>query len=612
MKAFPQAQRALIVLFFIALGAALTTPVSDPDFWWHLASGRWMWEQGELMRSDPFAFTSALFPPSVEGSFPFRQYWLAELLLYAIHALAGLEGVILLRAAVFTLMFFFLYRLLRDAGAGVLAAVLLVALADRAIVHELGYVGDRPQMWSSLCFVAALLLCQRQREGRRLAFVGLPLLMALWSNLHGGYLLGLAVVGLSAIAAGISGQATRRLWVSTAASFLLSGCNPGGFSSLLSYPAFRASGAGILHKIAEENSLLTWFGPASSPRLVPALTAVLALSLLTLVPRVRIVARERPDLLTLFLITLAMGLSAARFLIFFVVVASIITAVSTAALLRDRRVCIPGFVSGGGAATTSAAAVVLVLAALTAQQVRVAVRTSALRPGFVFHHPYEGAADFLARSGLRGNLFNEYVAGGYFAWRLFPSLKVFIYGRAVSSDLLQRYEDLLLRPSAPIDGRPGYQREFDAYDVDALVLPSCNTTSGMIIPLTVQVARDENWALVYSDATAVVLVNKGKAPDRLLAGVLPPTALYDNMIAIARTTGRTGHGRVMPTWRYSLAFALYAKGERAAALVVLDEYLRLSPAHEAAARIRERIVRELDGEKIALPPEAAGGGTPHE
>lgn len=603
---FASVRSVLLALYFMALGVALTTPVTDPDFWWHLASGRWMWERGELLHADPFAFTSAAFPSVVAGSFAFTQYWLAELLMHGINAAAGLEGAILLRAAVFTLLFFFLYRLLRGVGAGMLAAVLLLALANRAIVHELGYIGDRPQMWSSLFFVATLLLCQHQREGRRVALVALPLLMLLWSNMHGGYLLGLAVVGLGALAAGVAGQATWGLRTSAIATVLMSGCNPGGFSALLSYPSFRVSGAGILHGIVEESSLLNWINPSSSLRLVPALTAILAISLLTLIPRVRNVARERPDLLALYLLTLVAGLSSARFLIFFVIVATVMTASNTAALLHYRRALFPGLVTSSAAPAVHTAAIALVLVALTAHQAGVAARMSAFRPGTVVRHPYEGVADFLERSGLTGNLFNEYGAGGYFTWRLFPSLKVFIYGRLVSSELLGLYEDLLLRPSTSIRGGPRYQRELDALEVDALVLPSCNATSGLMLPLTVLVARDENWALVYSDATAVVLARKSKAPAGLLADVLPPTALYDNMIAIARKTGRTGHGQAMSAWRYSLAFALYAKGERAAALAVLDDYLRFAPGHAAAVRIRERIVREIESGAVSPQPATEG------
>jgi hypothetical protein len=598
-----RAQPVLVAALFLAIGAALTTPVSDPDFWWHLASGRWIWERGELMRADPFAFTAAAFPPPMQGSYPFTQYWLAELLMYGIHAGFGLTGVILLRAAVFTLMFFLLYRLMRGLGAGVLVAVPLVALADRAVVHELGYIGDRPQMWSSLFFVVTLLLCQRQREGRRAAFVLLPLLMLLWSNLHGGYLLGLAVVGVSAAADLITGRSTRPSRASAGAAFLLSGCNPAGFSVLLSYPATRIFGFVALPGITEEHSLLSWISFSSSPRLIPALTSVLVLSLITILPRLRTMARERPDLLGLYLITLAMGALAARFVIFFVAVAAALTAANAAALLQQRWVPVAGRLAGNRGHASLATATALVLVALTAQQAGVAARTSALRPGAEFHHPYEGIADFLGKSGLSGNLFNEYRAGGYLTWRLFPSMKVFIYGRMLSGDLLGLYQDLLLSPSAAKEGRPRYQEELDARQIDTLVLPTCNTTSGLILPLAVVVARDENWALVYSDAAAVVLVRKSRAPAHLLAGAPPPTALYDNMIAIAENTGRTRHGQAMPAWRYSLAFALYAKGEREPALAVLDEYLRRAPGHEAARRVRERIRGEIEAAGMPTSPD---------
>jgi cobalamin synthase len=435
--------------------------------------------------------------------------------------------------------------------------------------------------------------------------------MLLWSNLHGGYLLGLAVIGISAAADGLAGRSTRSSRASAAVALLLSGCNPAGFSALIIYPALRISGMGRLMGITEENSLLTWVSLSSSLRLVPALTTLLLLSLGTLLPRFRAFAREHPDLLALYVLSLYAGALIARFAIFFVVVATIVFAVNAALLQRtsSRRA---GAFSGDTAHGLLQAATGVVLIALTAQQAGAAARTSAFRHGFAFRHPYEGVADFLERSGLTGNLFNEYGAGGYFAWRLSPTLKVFIYGRVLSGKLLGLYGDLLLSPTGARGGSPSYQEVFEAHDVEAVVLPSCNETSGIILPLTVRVARDSGWTLLYSDATAVVLARTSRVPPGLLAAAPPPSALYDNMIAMAERAGRTGHGRAMPAWRYSLAFALYAKGDRAGALAVLDEYLRLVPEHVAARRIRERISTEI-GAAAGTPPPAwvdEGAGEP--
>src|SRR2546430_11002063 len=46
------------VLFAVtAAGFALLAPVSDPDIFWHLASGDWMLDHAQLLDRDVFSFT---------------------------------------------------------------------------------------------------------------------------------------------------------------------------------------------------------------------------------------------------------------------------------------------------------------------------------------------------------------------------------------------------------------------------------------------------------------------------------------------------------------------------------------------------------------------------
>ena len=115
---------------------------------------------------------------------------------------------------------------------------------------------------------------------------------------------------------------------------------------------------------------------------------------------------------------------------------------------------------------------------LAAGYARIAAPSSALRPSATFRHEAEGAADYLKRSGIRGNIFNEYSLGGYLAWRLHPELKVFIYGRMAYPELLALYEDVLKNPTQTTTLGAGggivyfYQKVFDEHAVNAAVLPA--------------------------------------------------------------------------------------------------------------------------------------------
>lgn len=592
----------LVIALFLALFGSLTRPAFDADFWWHLASGRWMWEHRALLREDPFYFMSALpGSPPLDG-FELTQYWLSQAAFYGAYLLAGLKGVLVLRAGVFTAMFFLLYRLLRRTGAGMLLVALLLALAVEALARELAYVEIRPQMWSSLFFPALLLLVENLREGKPWARWTLPPFMALWANLHGGYVLGVIVVAVAAAAAHLSRHGERRrILVVAAAAIALSGCNPAGYEALYSYPAWRLSlfGAGP-PGIFEETSLFRYVSVSALPRSMPGLAAVLALPLLTLWPRLRNLPRERWDLFLIYLLTLVMGITAQRYLVFLIPTACWTAALNILALRqrlsqarsRPLRFSLPPKIRW---ALTCAA-----LFALTGAYASMAVRSSGLRARTALSHPSEAAADYLARSGLQGNLFNFYGLGGYLAWRLHPRVKVFIYGRVATAGLLALYNEVVYTPSKTVsltaagEVRYFYQTVLDEHSIDAVVIPAGDGRSGDIIPLAMKLAHDDAWALVHAQPTALVFVRNTGALARLAENALAKSEVYDNLIAVASAVARTRHGGSSRVWQRSLALAYDAKGQRAEAVRLFDEYLANSPADAPALRLRNRIASELN------------------
>src|ERR1700747_1017343 len=68
----------------------------DADVWWHLASGRWMWEHRAILRADPFSFT-------VFGHPWVNQEWLFEIVLYGIYQVANIPGVLIFKGLLLAL-----------------------------------------------------------------------------------------------------------------------------------------------------------------------------------------------------------------------------------------------------------------------------------------------------------------------------------------------------------------------------------------------------------------------------------------------------------------------------------------------------------------------------
>ena len=584
---YHRVRTVLVIVFFSSLFAALTTSSFDSEFWWHLAFGRWMWEHGTLPSADPFDFTSVIYGSSGQVRYQLTQYWFAQVLLYGSYLLAGLKGVFLLRAATFTALFFVLYRLLRRTGAGLLLSALLVALAFQAIVREFNYIENRPQMWSSLFFIALLMILEHLREGKRWAQVALPLFMVLWANLHAGYILGMIVIAIAAAAAYLDRNGERkRILLAAAIAIALTGCNPAGYEAVLAFPLWRfSSPLGIF----EEQSLFKYIRVTALPGARPWLTAVFLLPLLTLLPRLGSLLRERWDLFLIYLLLLGMGIKAQRYLVFLVPMACWVTALNIAAIRAGlpqkwqwpRPRWLPP-----QTLTALTAAVILSLAASYA---RGAAQSSALRPAAAFRHPAEGAADYLKRSGISGNIFNEYALGGYLAWRLHPEMKIFIYGRMAYPELLALYDDVVKYPrKTAFNAATGsvaylYQKVFDENSINVVVIPAGDSRSGDAVALTWMLAQDEAWALVHAQPSILVFLRKSAAPAVLVGNALPKSQVFDNLIAIARGVARTSHGRSSPIWRRSLALGYLGKGQGDEAVRFFDEYLALVP-HDTWAR----------------------------
>jgi hypothetical protein len=200
-------------LIFVALLAALVfTPLSvrllgDAGIGWHIRAGQQILAAHAIPRLDPFSATM--------GGRPwFAWEWLYDLVVGGLEATLGLNGVVWLTAVVIAAVFAWTFRLMILRGANVLVAVVLTLLAVSAsMIHFLA----RPHVVSWLLTLAWFWILQssewkysqgqvvRESEtptsrksgeawGSRLW--ALPLLMLIWANVHGGFLMGFVLLAI--------------------------------------------------------------------------------------------------------------------------------------------------------------------------------------------------------------------------------------------------------------------------------------------------------------------------------------------------------------------------------------------------------------------------------
>src|SRR5262249_14993251 len=227
----------LVVVVFLSIFTYGLTRPTDIDFWWHLRTGQLIAETGAVPRVDPFSFTAARRPWVAHE-------WLWELGVFHLYRLGGFRAALLLSAAIVTLAYVVLYRLLRYLGANEIAAAALVLWAAFLGVPNLG---ARPREFTFLFFAIFLGRLYRHRGGEPGQLWLLPLLMPLWANLHGGFVFGLGLLGLFALSETVAwlagrGPAPRQLWVVTLVAIVATGLHPLGPRVLL-YPLDYYRGA---------------------------------------------------------------------------------------------------------------------------------------------------------------------------------------------------------------------------------------------------------------------------------------------------------------------------------------------------------------------------------
>ncbi len=429
---------------FVAIFAMALRPVVDNDVFWHLATGRYMWTTGRIPHADPFSWTAP-------GRAWIAHEWLTEALLYPLYTHGGYPALMLVFAAVITAAFAVSYATARLLGATRPIGVVVVGVAAVASTHTWGV---RPQMLSLLLTALTVwILTGARTAGRPRLLWALPPLLALWVNLHGGFIFGLVIIGVAALARtceGIftphslgftpSGEGSRRpheakdLWRAFVVSLAACLLNPNGLKGLI-YPFTYLGDNASMRYIAE------WVSPDFHQGQYQFFEALL----LALVAGVAL-SPQRPRLadVVLALLFTHLALVSVRNINLFSIVVAPFIAVYLSYTWRDlwrrawskvgRRTSDVGRRKsrGGGTVRPAVAALNLTLAAVLV----VAVLVSSA-PNLTAKHNMAiqagrfpaGTVSYLRTHQLTGPLFNSYDWGGYLIWTLYPRVRVYVDGR---------------------------------------------------------------------------------------------------------------------------------------------------------------------------------------
>ena len=239
----PSVADLIFVLLLTAMtyGAMAPRLLGDASIGWHIRNGQQMLLTHSITRTDSFSVTKS-------GQAWYAWEWLYDLTIVGIHDRLGLNGVVFFTALVIAATFALTLRLALSRGAGLpVAIVFLILSVGASTIHFLA----RPHVLSWLLTVIWFQILDNAENhyfekdhiektaSSRLFW--LPILTLLWVNVHGGFLLGFALLALYLVSALVSyfrssgrerhriGNWLKKLSTVSGFSLLASFANPYGY-----------------------------------------------------------------------------------------------------------------------------------------------------------------------------------------------------------------------------------------------------------------------------------------------------------------------------------------------------------------------------------------------
>ena len=475
------------VLYFFSINEA------DNDLLGHLLFGNNILAHGAVGRVDTYSYT-------VAGQPWVNHEWLSQVVLAAVYQWAGSPGLLLLKFAIATLTFLLLFSMIRRRSPTpyVWGGVGLLAIAVLARGFSI-----RPQIFTYCGAALTLWLIDRYRHGQPRALWLCPLMFVVWANLHGGFILGLGILGFFACADLLGGaERSWQPWLALLASVAVTMLNPNG-PHLLFF---------VWNELSRTHPITEWQRAAPTDVAQFVFFAMFVALALTLPLR----RQWRADGWEAML-ALGVGVLALRHQRHTPVFALCATAPLAAQLEQTKNwfaertafvlsVAAQRIVGGG----------IAVLAVLQLSLTGARVWRDGLQIIFDPRDYPVAAVQALRQGGAWVNLAVPLEWGEYVLWFLAPQVKVSLDGRFATVFPEQVVEDNF----AFFTGAPEWRRLLEQYPTEAVLLPT---------EWPSPIRREPGWQRVYGDAVAEIYVRSERAealrtraqPAAAEAGVFP-------------------------------------------------------------------------------------------
>lgn len=470
----PLCAGAGVYLFFLSAGEIL---LRDSDSFWQIKVGQWILEHGAVPYTDVYSFTR-FGEPWISSS------WLSQVLYAIVYGPGDWAGPVILSSLALGATIAIFMSLL----SGYFDPARAILISTLALLQSTTHFLARPHMLAlpvMLAFVGGLMAAADRRSHP--SWWLLPL-MALWANLHGGFVLGLALIGPIGLEAIWFTDPKRRFllaarWALFGIAAVAASCaTPYGWGTLL--------GAAKILSMGKLLSLIWEWMPVNFSSFNFFEATLLALIGFALFGKLKLSVPR----IILLLGLIWMALTHVRNIEIFAFLAPLVLAKPVAEQFGIAKAIAPGFDE------TRSPSYVTMLAAIA-----IAATGWASTAAIVAHHPFiflptqtpVAAVDLLEQRKAQ-RIFSTAPFGGYLISR---DIKAFIDGRAelYGEKFVIDYFD-----ATEARNLDNLLRMLDQYRIDATLL---NATS----PAAYALDHVKGWKRIYTDDRAAIHVRTDEA-----------------------------------------------------------------------------------------------------
>jgi len=487
------------IAFIFGRMAGMGALLADCDTGWHIRTGEWIATHHWVPSTDLFSYSKA-------GAPWFAWEWGSDVLMASLNALGGLRLLVLAAMILISTVFALLYKLALRRSNPMVALGLTAVAAAASSLHFLA----RPHLFTFLFVLLFWAALEQMRNGRerlwKVPYLAiLPLATVVWTNLHGGFVIGVTLIAAYGMGESLrwllgpesgrpeAARLARRFFIAAVASLASSLLNPYSFRLHVHIAQYLADPFNSEH-------IMEFLSPSFHMAQAPFFEVMLALGAAAACWNL---AHGRYTEAVLFLLMAHAGLLAIRNIPLFIVVATPTVAAAAQGFLNrlpewnvaawlQRAVARFNRLAARTAETeaagrwrlTSAAAMALIAALVYAP-----------------HPPEKFRAEFspkifpagalrVLRNDPSSRIFTKDQWGDYLIWSL--NHKVFVDGRSdfYGDEFETKVQDIF-------NVKSGWEKILSRFRVDTILLPAD-------APLAGALKESARWRVVYDDQIALV------------------------------------------------------------------------------------------------------------